>query len=308
MSDSGVSRNVKENAHPLLSILVPAYCYPVGVARIMDGLLPQLISQPSKIEVLIFDDSPDAGVESVVGNHSQELGVQHVVYQHNRPAKGAVDNWNSLLDAARGDYCLLMHHDEFPVGSTFVNDIVNELLSNPTLDVLLLDCFLVNSKNNHSNRHLPMWLRAFVIRNFPEYLFRRNVIGPTSAIVIRRTLYPRFNGQLRWLVDVDLYFRALKTATNIGISCSIKIGSILGRPDSITAKLGSRINYIKNAEYDYLRKLYGKEIIWLDMQWTKLTFASALGIFESVFWGCFRILNRAANMVGLNSVPMAKPR
>lgn len=278
---------------PLLSVLVPAYCYAEGLERIIAGLT---LFPSQKVEIIIFDDSPNCEIEKIACEYAGQ-SISTIVYQRNLPPLGAIDNWNALLDAARGDFCLLMHHDEFPIGDNFIRDLINELSCSTDSDVLLIDCLLFNPMNGLYRRHLPMWMRSFVINNFPSFLFRRNVIGPTSALVIPRVLYPRYNNKLRWLVDVDLYFRVFKSPHKLKSLKSIKIGSVLNRSDSITAKLGSEIKGIKRREYSYLNDLYSKSSIWLSLSLNNTLIGVVVLLFESIFWIGFRVIYRSINFL-----------
>lgn len=283
----------------LLSILIPTYRYAEGVYRILARLSPLLLKD---CELIIFDDSPDDEVEGEVMRWCATTGMQ-VTYQHHRPAYGAAANWNSLLDTARGEYCLLMHHDEFPLGDSFVRDLITALRQAPDTDVLMLDCVLVAPQSGRNRRHLPIWLRAFVVNRFPQYLFRRNVIGPTSALVIRRTLYPRFDVRLRWLIDVDVYVRLLKVAKHLRLCPQIQIGSILGRSDSITARLGSSIPQMAHEERASLRGIHPTASLWLGPLPDESSIYGLLRSAETVCWSLMRVFTRMAALFCPGPVP-----
>lgn len=276
------------NEKPLLSILLPAYRYREGVHRILSLLHPLPVAD---CELIVLDDSPDDEIEQEVMRWCSATGIQ-VAYQRNRPALGAAANWNALLDKARGKYCLLLHHDEFPLGDRFVMNLIQELRKDPDVDVIMLDCVLINPQNGQCRRHLPTWLRAFVVNRFPQYLFRRNVIGPTSSLVIRRILYPRFDVRLRWLIDVDIYVRLLKVAKCLRLRPQIQVGSILGRADSITTGLGSAIPQIAREEQAYLKEVHHTTSLWLGPVGNELILHSILLACEAVCWNLMRGLTR----------------
>lgn len=231
-----------------------------------------------------------------------------VAYQHNRPALGIAANWNALLDQAHGRYCLLMHHDEFPLGDRFVTDLIQELREDPAADVLLLDCVLVDPRNGQCRRHLPTWLRAFVVRRFPQYLFRRNVIGPTASLVVRRTMYPRFDEQLQWLIDVDAYVRLLQKAKRLRLSPHVQIGSILGRTDSLTASLGAAVSHIAREERAYLAGIHHAANLWLGPIHNEPIWHSLLRACEAAAWRLMRGLTRMTAMFGADPAPRSMVR
>jgi len=288
-----------KDSRPLLSILLPAYRYREGVHRILRGLQPLPLGD---CELIVLDNSPDDEVEQEVMRWCSATGMQ-VAYQRNRPALGAAANWNSLLDKASGKYCLLLHHDEFPLSDHFVMDLIQELRKDPDVDVIMLDCVLIDSQSGQFRRHLPTWLRAFVVNRFPQYLFRRNVIGPTSALVVRRSLYPRFDERLRWLVDVDVYVRLLKIAKRLRLCPQIQVGSILGRADSITARLGSSIPQIAREERAYLKGIHHTTGLWLGPVRNEPILHFLLRVCEAVCWNLMRGLTRITAVFCVGPVP-----
>ena len=289
---------------PFLSILVPAYNYAEGVHRILTRLHPLPIGD---CEIIIFDDSIDNGVDEVVRNRCEATGSQ-VTYQHNYLPFGAAANWNALLDAAQGEYCLLLHHDEFPLMDDFISNVIQALCNDRALDVLILDCILISPSNGCNRRHLPMWLRALVVNQFPQYLFRRNVIGPTSTLVVRRTLFPRFDTRLRWYIDVDLYVRLFKVAKKIRLCPEVKIGSIMGRAESITAGLQSSMPQIVREERTYLRDVHQATCLWLEPLQYRLRLRSMILIFETICWNSFRGIGRIIAAFCFGPVPRSIAR
>ncbi len=214
-----------------------------------------------------------------------------VTYQHNRPSLGAGANWNLLLDTARGKYCLLLHHDEVPLSDQFVDNLILILRQNPDVDVLILDCILIESDSGRCRRHLPTWLRSLVVNRFPQYLLRRNVIGATSVLVVRRAMYPRFDTRLRWFIDADLYVRLLKVVKRLRICPELMIGSVMGRSDSITAGLGSSISQIAREERAYLRGLHQSAALWLGRV-PNANVDVLVRAFETACWIFLRVLIR----------------
>jgi hypothetical protein len=288
---------------PLLSILVPAYAYAQGATRILAGLAPW---QAAECEVLVFDDSPGDEILHVVDafNRRPESQIQYV---HNRPALGAVHNWNALLCAARGHYIWLLHHDEFPLGPQFLSRLLAQLRRSP--DVLLLDCILVAPQSMRSRRHFPGHLRLGVARRAPDYLFRRNLIGPTSALVVRRAIYPAFEPHLRWKVDVDAYVRLFSTpGCKIQLGSGLQIASVLSREHSITATLSAALGQIAREEHAWLRNHRHGPKFWL-ADGTSAGPATRLALAaESLIWHVWRALSRVPYWLGVSVVARERVR
>lgn len=266
-------------SNPLLSVLIPAYRYPTGVRRILAALGP---SVPPGLELVISDDSPDDSVQREVESWRERTGGS-CRYRRNCPALGAVSNWNTLLEEASGEYCWLLHHDEYPLGANFLPSLLGLLSGAAAQDVVLLDCILFDPADRRIRRHVAQWLRAHIARKHPGYLLRRNVIGPVSALVVRRRLFPRFDIRLKWLVDVDAYVALFAGKPTLWAGPGLQLGSILGRRDSITAGLGQRVRQIAEEEKAYLREKWPFAEQWLGR--AGLDLVSRL---EPVFWAAFR--------------------
>lgn len=101
---------------------------------------------------------------------------------------------------------------------------------------------------------------------FPQYLFKRNVVGSPSCLIARRALYPRFDERLRWLVDVDVYYR-LRIATGHWCVCDeLKMGSTIGRKDSITASIKGELKTLDAQERIYLSHKHPQVRFWLTLR------------------------------------------
>lgn len=264
----------------LLSVLIPAYQYPEGVDRI----LSKCSGMPSdQVEIIIGDDSADARVQTVVAGY-QESHPGLAIYVRNTPSLGAAKNWNNLLDKATGKYALMMHHDEFPLGKNWAHELLTQLSKNRCSDIILMPCLLISEGSERARVHLPQFIQALVLKYFPSYLFRRNVIGPVSCLIVRRELYPRFDESLRWLIDVDIYWNLFSRRANFEISKNLKIASIVNRSNSITAALSEHLVDIRHKELSYLSQKYPHDSIWLTPSTHPITFFA-----ESCCWGLFKV-------------------
>jgi glycosyltransferase involved in cell wall biosynthesis len=277
-----------------LSILLPLYNYPEGAARIMNRL--DLLSVPpsitNKIEVVIFDDSDDEGIKDQVTQI--QAGMRFVKYKSNSPSLGACSNWNSLIREARGEYYILIHHDEFPLVENFVLKVLKEIKKNRGIDIIMMDCLLVDRGSDSLRRHVPSFIRVQVFKHFPEYLFLRNVIGPTASLIVKKSLHSSFDCSLHWLIDVDEYYRIRQSAKSFIFSSDLKIVSYIDKGNSITSSLGGRISHIKQQEF--------KRLIDKNLKVKPYLIGNKLSLFlESILWVGMRIVTRTYWFV-LNSV------
>lgn len=265
----------------LLSILIPTYNYKPGIERILKMLMPIT----ADIEVLVFDDTPDSVIQTTVVDFADAIPL--LTYRHNPThvgaALGAGANWNALLDAAAGEYILLMHHDEVPLDRRFTNMVRNLLTSSLRADVYMLDLVLVDENLAPIRRHMPWWIRSWVPRLVPNYLFRRNVIGPTGTLIIRRNCTPRFDPSLRWLIDVDFYRRLIEGTGTWAVATHIHVGSVQRSEGSITAQLSDHLAEIDTAERKVLVERYPEAKLWL-----KASSGARLLWMETVVWAVLK--------------------
>lgn len=267
----------------LLSILIPTYNYAEGLERIL-SVLP--VSN-EELEILVFDDSPSPNLKSVTDKFSSS--IKSLVYQHNPSiygeSLGAGKNWNLLLDMAKGKYLLLMHHDEFPGNLDFIPTLFSILKVQNPPDVVMLDLVLVDESLSPLPRHAPGILRWIVTQYAPSYLFCRNVIGPTASLVIRRSLAPRFDSDLRWLIDVDFYVKLCRSGLRWTNARIIQIKSVQRKTGAITTELADRISTINAAERHFLVKRYPRDSAWLVGAFNKV-----FRLFELPIWMFLRVL------------------
>lgn len=245
----------------ILSILLPAYNYPEGIFKILNEISETDEKFKDLFEVVIYDNST---IENGVKNEFEfyKDKIKKITYKHYCPLFGAGDNWNQLIEKSKGKYFILIHHDEFPISKGFVAEILKQIERDPNIDLILLDCLLMHKSRKMLTRHIPSHIRLFLIRLYPIYLFRRNLIGPTASLVVRKKLGIDFDVNLKWLIDVDLYFRLLRKKPKIKFCNKIQICSYVDRDDSITNSLGKGIASIKRKELIYLSKKYKYNSIW----------------------------------------------
>lgn len=249
------------------------------------------LNNTDSIEVIIYDDSTSDEVREVCQRYQSIF--PSFIYKRNTPALGAAANWNALLDAASGTYTLLLHHDEFMVGSDFVEKTIGTFQDHPDVDVIVADCLMCEADGVFRRKHLPKWVRKFVITKMPAYFFRHNVIGPTSCLVVRSNMYPRFDDRLVWLIDVDAYFQLRNMTSRWLISDQLKIVSILGRNDSITGSIRAEISALVISEKKILLAKYPAAKEWLSPTHKILHF------FEFFAWVMMRAIQLISNAIYL---------
>lgn len=278
----------------LLSVLIPAYEYPEGVGKILDTLSE---SDVSDIECIIMDDSKSDRVERVLRSHSF---MKNVIYIRNRPPLGAISNWNSLLKLAHGKYIMILHHDEYPIQAKFFRHLCSTL--NDSFDVLILDCFIANSKIKRMRRHFPLSIKSLIIHQWPSYLLRRNLIGAPSSVVIRREFALPFDSRLSWLVDVEWYYRLFRQK-DIRVQISKDLGLVsVSHIGSITQSFGKTKTSKASLEAYLLLKKYPK-LIPLNFHIPSTKFERILSFLEFFVWVMVRATTQVLSSIFSRPIP-----
>lgn len=278
-------------AGPLLSVLIPTYNQPLGVERAMASL--QFARARPDVEVVVGDDSSDDEAADQIARIVRAF--PQATYRRNRPTLGAVSNWNALLDRANGRYCMVLHHDEALAEREMLPRLLDALSGAESADVWVLACHVVGHRDRAPRLHFPSRWSAAVARRFPAYLLRRNLIGPPSALIVRRANYVRYDGRLQWYVDVECYFRILSRTRSVAPWPGPGVISHTDAVNSITASLSSRLSEIEASERPLLYALHGRvsQTRWLFSHAPGARCARAL---ETILWGVFRLLQRTVQI------------
>lgn len=270
---------------PLLSILLPAFNHAAGIQQVLRSLGTR--GHANDIEIIVSDDSTDSRCAASI--QSAVSAWANARYARNLPPRGAVSNWNHLLAQATGQYCLLMHHDEYFENEDVLVRALDLLRANPAPGGIVMTC-RVRQRNGLARLHMPAWLAEHVSLRWPRYLLRRNLWGPPSVLILRRDLYEDYDERLRWLVDVELYSRVLQRCG----ACVIFMrgAGVISAPAtaSITTTLQPQLASIHAAELALLADANGTSALWV--QRSSLVMHLVRGL-ESVVWHAFRAAYKA---------------
>jgi len=187
---------------PYFAILVPSF----NSIKCLERLLKSCSEQTCQDYcVYIYDDSDDRTIELYVASSS----YNRVKYVKNKMRLGVPQNWNKLLDAAKGNYLKLMHHDEYFSSKSslenlkcFIEDgnqrkvIVNgHMVVNISQHILKINCINKSSFESMMRNHFSLYFW--------------NYIGSPSNITIPAQLDRnhriRYDSKLQWFVDVVYY-------------------------------------------------------------------------------------------------------
>ena len=255
---------------PKVSVCIPAYENPEGIARLLESLLLQSFGD---YEVIITDDSQSGAVEkaarAVFGRHGGSSGNVpdgRLRYVRNKERLGAVPNWNAAVRLAGGEYIKLMHHDDWFPDRDCLAKLVSLLDSDPgaalafsgTRQVPLEELGTAKETGDGAQEQitadLPGYSRAIGdeellrIREDWRNLYLGNTIGSPSAVLVRagfvREKGIEYDEELTWLVDMDYYMQILKAGGGIAASTEPLVAIGTGK-DQLTERC------IRDADLNY---------------------------------------------------------
>ena len=225
------------------TIVIPAYNQLALLQRALESVLRQ---EGTDYEIIITDDSSDDKIERYI----QTLNNTEIHYYRHQQGKEAADNWNDGLQMATGHYLILMHHDEELLESDYLKRVQQKMEKGADITISTV-CINGQKKLQHSNR----WMKKFVC-NHPDLLFLLNVIGPCACLTFRRELLQTFNPDLRWLVDVEWYYRMLHGRKLVCIH-NLTIQSHHGHESQISQTINMKEAFL--SDRSVLRHTYRKK-------------------------------------------------
>lgn len=213
------------------SIVIPTYNQLELLKRALGSVMQQ---EHADYEVIITDDSTN----DLIKHYVQSLGDARIAWYRHQGNGNAAENWNYGLQQATGQYIILMHHDEAMTGSDYLCRLQQQMAAGAGIAISQVAVITGSQKKSRrlSKLLLPLTLR------WPALLFLVNAIGPTACLTFSRQLMQPFNTRLRWLVDVEWYYRLLRSrkgssARSIQSIPSLIIESRHGHEGQITGSL-----------------------------------------------------------------------
>ncbi len=188
--------------NPLISICIPSYKRYEHLIRLLNSITIQSFKN---YEIIISDDSPGDEVFKIFQQYQHQLPI---AYFHNNPALGTPANWNSAIRHAKGSWIKLMHDDDCFVESSALQKFAKAIDENPDADFIFS---AYRNRHEHSTEDMPFVsrIRWKALNNSSASLLSKNIIGPPSTTLIKKSIHTTYDERLQWLVDIDFYIRVL---------------------------------------------------------------------------------------------------
>lgn len=237
----------QQQATPTLSVCIPAY----NAAPLLRNCLESLYRQSFRdFEVIITDDSTNNQTENLAKELSSRLPIRY--YHHEKPL-GSPANWNSALDKATGRLVMVLHQDDWLSSPDSLALFVDAFSGQPDVD------FVFGKIEPEERPERVARFPALIARlgNRPEIILMQNIIGPPSNVMFRNQADQRFDEQLIWVVDYELYYRWLKEGKKYKY-IEKKLVEIGRHEEQITSKLEKHPDLKLKEEFYLLRKYENK--------------------------------------------------
>lgn len=244
---------------PRVSICIPAYQQPHGVARALQSVLEQDFRD---YEVIVTDDSADAAVEAVCREYAPRLPLR---YYRNAAPLGAPENWNAAMRQAQGAFIKVLHHDDWFTDRHALGSYVQLLDDHPAAALAFSGCLNINSRGELVYQHTATTPDIQRLRRHPGLLFCRNLIGAPSATLFRRPPDLWFDTQFKWVVDVDYYMRLLAHGRPFAYSVAPLVSVTIQSPDQVTASCTNNARIEIGEHLALYVKLRATEMVNLDV-------------------------------------------
>lgn len=188
---------------PQVSILIPAYNNPLGINKALASIAGQTYKD---YEVVITDDSPNNSVFNAV-KAFPELPIR---YFHNHKRLGSPANWNEAVFKSSGEYIKFLHHDDWFTYRHSLSLFVDALDTHPDSSIAFSMASACNGEGAELFVHAPKEHQLRRLERTPMGIFPTNFIGCPSSVIYRRKVGLFFDENLKWLVDMEFYYRLLK--------------------------------------------------------------------------------------------------
>lgn len=193
------------NDNVTISICIPAYKNVTFLRRLLDSIV---IQSYKDYEVIVSDDSPDESVAEFIKGYT---GIARLKFNRNAVSLGTPENWNECIRNASGKWIKIMHDDDWFIDSDSLSEFHAAIAAHPETGLIYSSYITVNAATNFQKlKAAPSWRRRVLASN-PATLISSNIIGPPSAVIYKADSQFYFDKNLKWLVDIDFYYRYLNS-------------------------------------------------------------------------------------------------
>jgi glycosyltransferase involved in cell wall biosynthesis len=214
-----------------ISICIPTYLNPAGLRRLLGSLRSQSYRD---FEAIITDDSPNQCIEEVCSEFAELPGL---IYVRNTYQLGSPANWNKSLSMARGEWIMLIHHDDWFSSENSLRSFAS-VANNIYSGWIFSSCDAYEKGLVKGFTHRPFGLQQRFLSgdDLEDWtLMFENKIGCPSVMLVHHSIIQPYDENLLWFVDVDLYIRLLQKCPPYYIADTL-VNATYGSEEQITHK------------------------------------------------------------------------
>ena len=211
-----------------VSICIPTYRQVEYLRETLQSVLTQDFQD---FEVIITDDSPDDSVRDLLSEFSFGDRLRYV---RNSPALGSPENWNAAIRLVQGEYVKIMHHDDQFFRPDALRLFVQMLDQNPDADFAFCGTMVKHIDVDMQRVHCATNRQLADLAGDPASLFVGNCIGAPSSTICRRSASLDYDPQMKWLVDIDYYYRMLMSNPKFAYTTEVLISTPTNAKHQVT--------------------------------------------------------------------------
>jgi glycosyltransferase involved in cell wall biosynthesis len=243
---------------PKVSVCIPTYNYGRYIGEAIESVLNQTYSD---FELLIIDDASQDNTDAIVREYA--IKDDRIRYLRNATNVGMVQNWNSCLHEARGEYIKYLFGDDAFASTMLLEKMVRILDSDRSVSLVGSSRKIIDK----NSKQIDLWsfYDADTIVDGKEViskcLFHNvNYIGEPTVVMFRRSQAIRgYNIKYKQIVDLEMWFHLLEQGTY----CYIKEPLAYFRchekqQTKINEKCSATIDDMANLYLEYMNKPYIK--------------------------------------------------
>lgn len=183
---------------PSISICVPAYKRTDYLSRLLDSIVLQTYKN---FEVIITDDSPDNSIEELCKSYALQF---ELYYFKNAKNLNTPENWNEAVRKSKYEWIKIIHDDDWFADKDGLLKYAEAVSKQPNVDFFFSAYTNIYDETNVKNQIFlsPFW--KYLINGNIETLISRNVIGPPSVTLYRKTNIA-YDRSMKYVVDIDFY-------------------------------------------------------------------------------------------------------
>lgn len=212
--------------HPHVSIGVTAYNRADPLARTLRSLLQQTYQD---FELIVCDDGSRDHTPQVVA----AIDDPRLRYIRHEPNIGAYPNWNSAIQASRGDY-VAVYHDHDLYAPDLIERCVNVLDSNPRIGFVHFQKYLLTAEGRLTTMISVPYPPIMAGRQLARYLAKAWDLRVGNFSMVRRSIFEcagLIDESLRLAADYDLWGRLALASDLVAYIAEPLVGQ-LGRDDN----------------------------------------------------------------------------